>query len=179
MKWENGAFWEENLRFLIEWILYFWKRSKIYQILVKKGKISKLQKAVYLVLFIGWHRCENNLILYYIFRVRNLWEQTRIRAEYLKDIFWIHISLQPPWLVFQCFWHGYMLYGLDATNLRKFFCNIWAAFGGKAPGKGLTRKMINIQCDTAKAGFYIVQATCNIKTIKGRIYNDHMYTIVI
>ena len=68
-----------------------------------------------------------------------------------------------------------MLYGLDATNLRKFFCNIWAAFGGKAPGKGLTRKMINIQCETAKAGFYIVQATCNIKTIKGRIYNDHMY----
>ena len=59
-----------------------------------------------------------------------------------------------------------MHYRLNATYVEKFFCNMQALFNSKITRKGLTGKIININVKTAKAGLYMVQATCNVKTNK-------------
>ena len=70
----------------------------------------------------------------------------------------------------------YMLYELNATYIGYYFCSKWAGFNSKTAGKGLTWKVINIQCQNSKTtrrGFYktISKTICNVKTIEDRFCN--------
>ena len=72
--------------------------------------------------------------------------------------------------------HG--LYGLNETYIGKFFCKYCATLNVKVAGQ-VFQNMINIQCDveTTDTGFYIEQATCNVKTTNAIFWNVIPYAI--
>ena len=65
-------------------------------------------------------------------------------------------------------------FGWSRMYIAKFSCNMWAKFNAKTPRKNSTRWW-SCNVKTSKEGFYMVQATVKVKSIKVGVCNVRPY----